>query len=378
MAAACFATALVSSMTAPTGAAAQENFGCAGDLPSNTDPQSRGSLLRFGVTPSGAAGQIGPLPSPFEPDRTDKILEAIGRLRYRRELVLHLYTAFRAADKPGDNPDLAGLVDLYTRQGYPVEIVLRYRPDKEGGDVPGYVRFVRHAVQQFGRNPKVVAIQVTNEVNLTFSPDSSDGAYPGARDALLQGVIGASHEAARRRFRQIEIGFNWFYRTDPSNERSLWEYIRDRGGAPFRAALDWVGLDAYPGTFFPPTTTPLAPRDAIVNALSTLRECYMDLAGIADSVPIHVTENGFPTGPGRSYADQARLLEEMVRAVHDYRGNYNVTDYRWFNLRDADTESPNFQQQYGLMTDVYADKPAFGVYHRLIGRLGASRRSSGG
>ena len=27
----------------------------------------------------------------------------------------------------------------------------------------------------------------------------------------------------------------------------------------------------------------------------------------------------------------------MVRAVHDYRGNYNVTDFRWFNLRDGDS-----------------------------------------
>ena len=51
----------------------------------------------------------------------------------------------------------------------------------------------------------------------------------------------------------------------------------------------------------------------------------------------------------------------MVRAVNDYRGTFDVSDYRWFDLRDSDTTSPNFQQQYGLMTDEYVPKPAFGL-----------------
>ena len=41
----------------------------------------------------------------------------------------------------------------------------------------------------------MVGLQVTNEVNFTISPDSSDGAYAGARDALIQGVIAAKDEA---------------------------------------------------------------------------------------------------------------------------------------------------------------------------------------
>ena len=45
-------------------------------------------------------------------------------------------------------------------------------------------------------NQAVVAIQVANEVNLTFSPDSSDGAYEGARQALVAGVIAAKDELA--------------------------------------------------------------------------------------------------------------------------------------------------------------------------------------
>jgi len=59
----------------------------------------------------------------------------------------------------------------------------------------------------------------------------------------------------------------------------------------------------------------------MVNAMSSLRECYMPLAGLPATTPIHVSENGWPTGPGRSYEEQAVALEQMVRAVHDYRGN---------------------------------------------------------
>jgi hypothetical protein len=73
----------------------------------------------------------------------------------------------------------------------------------------------------------------------------------------------------------------------------------------------------------------------------------------------------------------------MVRAVHDARGVFNVSDYRWFNLRDAQTASPNFQQQYGLMTDAYEPKPAFKRYAALVRELaaggsGAPEPSQGG
>jgi len=62
----------------------------------------------------------------------------------------------------------------------------------------------------------------------------------------------------------------------------------------------------------------------------------------------------------------------MIRAVDDFRGNYNVTDYRWFDLRDGDSANPSFQQQYGLMRDDYTPKPAFEAYRGLIAELGCT------
>ena len=86
-----------------------------------------------------------------------------------------------------------------------------------------------------------------------------------------------------------------------------------------------------------------------------------------------VEENGWPTQPpARSYEKQAEVLELMVRAVHDFRGTYNVTDYRWFNLRDGDTASPLLFQHFGLIESDYEPKPAFDVYRRLVARAGSA------
>ena len=154
----------------------------------------------------------------------------------------------------------------------------------------------------------------------------------------------------------------------PDSEASFWRSLRDLGGPPFVAALDWVGLDAYPGTLFPPVDTPGDEGDALVNAMSALR-CYLRVPGVPASVPIHVEENGFPTGPARSEERQVIAMESMIGTLDEFRGTFNVTDYRWFNLRDGDSTSPNFQQQYGIMTDLYAEKPAFARYRSLVAEL---------
>ena len=75
----------------------------------------------------------------------------------------------------------------------------------------------------------------------------------------------------------------------------------------------------------------------------------------------------------RAPAMQARVLDTMVRAVNDFRGTFNVTDYRWFDLRDHSTASTNFQHHYGLLEDDYTPKPAFAAYGRLVTALARRR-----
>jgi hypothetical protein len=360
--------ALIALALAPAAARAQDS--CLGP-PTSAGVAARPAPLRFGITPGVQTGQLGTGPRPPRtPEDPARQLAALHDLVPPGvPFVLRLHRFFWS-DGDAAVQRFLDLANRYTRAGYLVELQLRYHPNpQQEGDIAAWTAFVRHVVDRFGPNRRVVAIQVTNEVNLPDSPDSSDGAYAGGRDALIQGVIAAKSEARARGYGQLRIGFNWAYRYTPQGDQSFWNYLRDHGGPAFLGALDWIGLDAYPGTFFPPADTPGGERDAIVNALSSLR-CYAGGAGIAASVPIHVEENGWPTSPPtRSYQEQVDAMNAMVGAFHDYGATFNVSDYRWFDLRDSDSTSPNFQQQYGLMTDEYVPKPAFAGYRSLIGAL---------
>jgi hypothetical protein len=336
-----------------------------------------GPRLRFGINPAGTAGALGPPvePVPDSPGRTRRALAQLAP-GGRAPFYIRLNRFFWSLGPPGIR-HFKKLTERYTRRGYNVELQLRYhpRPEQEGR-IDRWVHFVRRVVRKFGSNPRVRALQVTNEVNFfPIAPDASDSAYDGAREALVRGVLAAKRKARRLGYDQLKIGFNWAYRTDPDRERSFWTEIGALGGPQFVRALDWVGLDAYPGTVFPPVETGEGYRDGMVNAMSVLRDCYLPLAGIPASVPMKVEENGYPTlEPARSYAEQVNAMRQMVGAVDEFRGTFHVTDYRWFDLRDHRTSSSNFQHQYGLLRDDYTPKPAFGVYAELVDALSRRKR----
>jgi hypothetical protein len=338
-------------------------------------PKPASFKLRFGIYPIGQAGQLGPVGAAGAPEDAVKRQALVGQLSGGKPFVEHFYASYTGPGSDVSTDGQLSELEADTAAGSRAEMVLRYAPTDGGsaGDVAGFVQFVRQAVQTLGPSPNVVGIQVTNEANLPGSQNSSDGAYTGAEDALIKGVIGAKAEAVGDGYTQLKIGFNWFSRTAPGMEENFWSYLAANGGSAFVKALDWVGLDAYPGTFWPPAVAPDGtPGDArawMVNEISTLR-CYMGKIGVPKATPIWVMENGWPTGPGRSEAQQAQMLSALAGAANDYRGTYNVTDYRWFGLRDADSTSPNFQQQFGLVHTDYTAKPAFASYQALIAAAG--------
>jgi hypothetical protein len=356
---------------APGPPAARAAAGCLGQPPGASPAQKPGPRLRFGITPGAVAGQVG-APASAKPESDTQTMAALRRLAPAgTPFVLRLNRLFWSDGSAGIDRFVT-LAQHYTAAGYLVEVQVRYHPSAaQQGDLAAWVDYVREVVRRLGANPSVVGLQITNEVNFTASQDSSDGAYQGAKDALIAGVVAAHQLAASLKYSQLKIGFNWFYRTDPSSEDSFWTYLGTHGGPAFAAAVDWVGLDAYPQTFFPPADTPGGERDAVINALSVMRDCYLPEAGITERAPIYVEENGYPTGPGRSEDAQRQTMQTMITAFHDYRGTYHVSDYRWFNLRDADSSSPNFQQQFGILHDDYSPKAGFESYRSLVASLSA-------
>ncbi|HXS44957.1 MAG TPA: hypothetical protein VN751_10045 [Solirubrobacteraceae bacterium] len=338
---------------------------------SYADDAPRGGLaLRLGIGPR-LAGQSGAAQTGrVVPENARARDAALLRLAGRRSFTVRLNRLFSGDGAPGI-ARFRRQARHFARLGLDVELQVRYHPrPAQDGDLGAWLRFVRQAVRAFGPIRRVAGLQITNEVNLKFSPNTSDGAYRGAVPALVEGVVAAKREARRHRFRQLRIGFNAAWRFG-DGDAAFWRAIGRRGGARLRRATDWVGVDLYPGTFAPPAAAIVHLGDAFLEGLAQMRECYLPLAGFGRSTPLRVEETGWPTGPGRSEAAQRAAVRAIVGTAVRYRGTYHVTDLRWFGLRDNDSSSADPQARFGLLRDDYARKPAFAAFRCLVARYGA-------
>ncbi len=331
------------------------------------DRPARGPRLEFGIGPRLAGEAGASQTTPVVPENYTKRDAALRHLKGRGSLKVRLNRLFEADGARGI-AEFRTMARHYSRMGIDVEIQVRYHPSPaQDGDIRAWLAYVRRVVRAFGPIRHVVGLQIANEVNLTFSPNTSDGAYTNAVEALAFGVPAATNEARRRGYRQLKIGFNYSWRYG-NGDADFWRAIGSVGGKRLRRATDWVGVDAYPGTFIPPSVENAG--DALLEAVAQVRECYMPKAGFRRGTPIHLEEIGYPTGPGRSEATQRAFLGSFVRAINRYRGTYNVTGFNWFGLRDNNSAGPNFQSFFGLLRDDYTPKPAFAVYRALIAKVG--------
>ena len=333
----------------------------------DTLPPFPGRPVEWGVGPL-AAGTAGSTQGQVVPENAAKADAALRVLKPGgRPFSVRLNRLFQSDGEAG----IARYRDLarrFSRLGLDVQLQVRYHPSEmDNGNIPKWLAFVRRVVQAFGPNRHVTALQITNEVNLTFSPNTSDGFYMNAEDALVQGVIVAKREAQRLGHRQLSIGFNFAYGLNPAQDAAFWRRIGLNGGRTFSRAVDWAGIDLYPGTFFPPTVVDFG--NSLVEGLAVTRRCLMPLAGLGRSVPIMIEEIGYPTAPARPETTQLAALKGFVQSAHRFRGSYNVAGFNWFGLRDNDSSDPNFQSQYGLLRSDYSAKPAFSRYRRLVERF---------
>jgi hypothetical protein len=342
------------------------------------DAPRGGPRMRFGIGPRPAgdagAGQSVPL-VPEDADRRDAAVLAL-RGQPRTRFAVRLNRLFMS-DGVAGIARFKRLARRFTRHGIEVELQVRYHPRPvDDGNLARWLAFVRRVVRAFGPNRLVTGLQITNEVNLTFSPNTSDGAYRRAPEALVKGVVEAKRTSRRLGYHQQQIGFNYVWRLAGPGDAAFWRRLGHLGGRRLRRHTDWVGLDIYPGTYAPGLLLP-APLvdagDALLEGLAQTRECFMPLAGFGRHTPLRIEEMGVYTGSppvGRSEAGQRRLLAELVRTANAYRGAYGLTDLRWFNLRDNNSAAPGWQSHSGLLRDDYTRKPAFAEYRRLIARWG--------
>jgi RTX calcium-binding nonapeptide repeat (4 copies) len=347
-----------------------------GELCLSADPpavSAPAQPLRFGITPlaAGSAGATQAQPRREDPQAATRELQ---RLRPDgRQLVLRLNRMLMSDGDAGIH-HFASLVDGYARDGYDSELQVRYHPASgQEGDMAAWSRYVRSAVDVLGKRPSVKALTITNEVNFPISPNTSDGSYAGALEAIVVGVTEARRALDRIGRPDVALGFSFAWRWIPTADADFWRQLGAVATPEFRRALDYVGLQLYPGLVYPPASTPAAAGSDTLEALTLLRDCYLPQAGLDRNVDLWVTENGYPTNLGRSEPDQELALRSTIDEVYRYSGTLGVTDYRWFNLRDNDSTGTDLFAAVGLLRDDYSEKPAFATYRSYLERIGTDR-----
>jgi hypothetical protein len=367
------AAALVGLALVPAGARGQAAGGdlCLTDpvVPPTRDAQP----VRFGVTPdaAGSAGVAQQTPVPFDEARGDQELLALRPPG--RELVVRLNRLFEA-DGDAGIARFAAKVDRLAALGLRSEVQVRYHPGRgEEGDMAAWEDFVRRAAAALGRRRALVALSITNEANLPLSPNTSDGSFAGAREAIVRGILAgrAALDALGRA--DVPVGFTVAWRSAPNADRDFFRELGARGGRAFAAALGYVGVQLYPGLFWPPVKRPgVTAGDEVAEALALLRTCLMPQAGLGDRVALWVTEIGYATNLARDERSQVDDLRSTVSTVHDVSGTLGVTDLRWFNLRDNDSDGTDLFSAVGLLRDTYGRKPSFDALRDGIAAVGAA------
>jgi len=365
------AGAILACLCFATGVQAQTrgDYCLTADPPAPDKPAER---LTFGITPLLAGNLIalqGEAP-PVDPRQTRRALSLLRPPK--RELVLHLNRLFWS-DRGAGIRRFARKANGYARAGFRTEIQVRYHPDSaQEGNIRAWARFVRRAVRRLGRQPSVVAFTITNEANLPISPNTSDGAYEGVIPALVRGVVVADRQLRRLGRPDVPVGFSVMWRWNPVDDASFWEQVGAIADERFRRALDYVGVQVYPGLVWPPLPIPGRSAGAeVTEALALVRSCFMPKAGLGRRYALWVSENGYATRPLlESEQGQAEKLDSTVRWLHRYSGTLNISDYRYFNLRDNRAAGLDLFDQVGLLREDYSPKPSFDTYRKLIRRFG--------
>jgi hypothetical protein len=331
--------------------------------------------LRFGITPA-LAGTAGSAQGSALAEDPVQALAALRALQPPgRRLVVRLNRLFESDGQPAIDR-FAAQARRYGAAGFDVESQVRYHPGPgQEGDMAAWERFVRAAAAALSRTPALVALDITNEVNLPISSNTSDGAYAGAVQALVRGVAVARAELDARGRPDVSLGFTYAYRYTPQADARFWQDVGAAATPEFRAALGHVGVQLYPGLFWPPVLAPgQSAGDATLEALTLVRDCWMPMAGLGHAVPIWITENGYATNLGHDEARQAGELRATVDSVHALGATLGVTDYRYFNLRDNRPGGTDLFDDVGLLRADYARKLSFGAYRDVVAMDGARPR----
>lgn len=308
------------------------------------------SQLQFGIYPGGpAGGDQGLLVGP--PDDPERVRACLDELQGSAPIfVVRCYDSFQDPRSPFEKSPCApaNYSQYAIGRKRPMDLVLQFR--SESGDVAGFVNFVRAQIQRHAAY--LYSVQIAEEPNFKDGPKVIDGPYPNVLQAVREGMI-----AAKTSFPDLKVGFNATPTFGPT--ASFWAELRG-------IEVDFVGLDFFPDVFRRSNDL----RADVTGVLEAMRHTWLPSAGIGDQVPIHITENGWPTSAGRTWEQQAATLKTVIRTIQELSDRLNIVRYSLFALRDVDhptaATADNLFLFFGITGADYARKPAFEVYRSFI------------
>lgn len=327
----------------------------------------------FGIYPGSAVGEGSGL-CKGKPDDHKQIIDALKILQGEKSSFLVRSYLHYIGDEKTDNHTPVN-PEQYATDGRKLDLVLCFQTNEE--DLTGWNHIIKKMIKKYGSY--LESLQITEEANVQVP--YLDGNFKNVRQALVQGVITAKEEIRKQNL-DIKVGFNSTPIFNPTD--TFWKEIKELANESFYDSLDYVGFDFFPDVFQPIKFSNL--ENVVTLVLKKFREQDLTGAGIPSSVPIRITENAWSTGSNRSYEQQAKTIEIIIRTIYALKGELNITHYEYHQLRDADSsefegdidnnseyhEAATLlrQHQFGLLKDDYTQKPAFETYRKLIEELG--------
>jgi hypothetical protein len=326
--------------------------------------------VKFGIYPGGRAGTV--CSSPPDPAAISRLVDVLagGRPFVIREYVHFFGDTPRpdAVASLGAEDDLAHLTmpdEWYVEEGRELDLVVSYIPQE--ADIPGWLAFLDTVIDRYGHLTR--HLQVTLEPN--FPVPLIDGSAPGVLQALTLGIPHARAVLNEKGLHHVRVGFSV---AEPAEwlggDDEFWRYLSAVPREDFADHVDYVGLGLYPDAFSPaaPRGTPGDVASLTAHALRHLREHSLPRAHIPSTTPIHIAENGTPSGAPRTERAQCDSLTDMLDTILGLRESLNITQYELFSLRDADSGSAEPMGTFGLVTETYRPKPSFDVYREMVRR----------
>lgn len=247
-------------------------------------------------------------------------------------------------------------------------VVLPYRPQADATP-DDWSAFVRRAVEYYGRQPAVRYLQITQGINSPAYADLAGDRAPFARQALLDGLRVAAETRARTGA-DLRLGFSVYVGTG-ATPAALMQWLRRAPDA--MEAVDWVGIDCYPGTGLLCLESGAA--DALNDVLRRARAEWLPLADLGD-VPLILTQLGVATVAQVSPEAQGRWVDVLVTTAWAARDRVNLGAVCWYEARDRDTSATVLAgprryvgSHFGLSTSAGWRKDGFATLRARVATL---------